>query len=78
MLSYLYKLATEFEREHGQRPNLLYISPQHFQSLRHDLASIPGLGELVRFLGMEVVIDPAVGHPHLSYSQGLWQTAIAV
>lgn len=78
MLSYLYKLATEFEREHGHRPNLLYISPQHFQSLRHDLADIPGLGELVRFLGMEVVVDTEVGHPHLSYSQGLWRTAIAV
>ena len=78
MLSFLYRLATEFEREHGYRPNLLYISPQHFQSLRHDLASIQGLGELVRFLGMEIVIEPDAGHPQVSYSRVMWHEAIAV
>jgi hypothetical protein len=78
MLSFLYKLATDFEREHGHRPNLLYISPQHFQSLRYDLASIKGLGELVRFLGMEIVLEPEASHPHLSYSRAMWHEAIAV
>lgn len=78
MLSYLYKLAMEFEREHGHRPNLLYISPLHFQCLRHDLAGIPGLGELVQFLGMELVIESDACHPHLSYSHGIWRAAIAV
>lgn len=78
MLSFLCRLATEFEREHGYRPNLLYISPHHFQSLRHDLANIQGLGELVRFLGMEIVIESEASHPHLSYSRGMWREAIAV
>jgi hypothetical protein len=78
MLSFLYRLATDFEREHGYRPNLLYISPHHFQSLRHDLASIQGLGELVRFLGMEIVIEPEACHPHLCFSRGMWDEAIAV
>ncbi|MEJ2361454.1 MAG: hypothetical protein P8Z75_08510 [Gammaproteobacteria bacterium] len=78
MLSYLVKLASEFERKHGQRPNLLYINQAHFQRLRQDLAGIPGLGELVKFLGMEVVIAPESNHPHLSYSHVEWQTAIAV
>ena len=78
MLSFLYRLATDYEREHGHRPNLLYISPLHYQSLRHDLASIQGLGELVRFLGMEIVIEPEVSHPHVSYSRAEWHEAIAV
>jgi hypothetical protein len=78
MLSFLYKLATDFEREHGHRPNLLYISPLHFQFLRHDLASIQELGELVRFLGMEIVIEPEACHPHLSFTRGMWHEAIAV
>jgi len=69
MLSYLYRLAMQFESEHGCRPNLLYISPQHFRCLCADLAGIPGLGELVRFLGMEVVVTADIGHPHLSYFQ---------
>ena len=78
MLSFLYRLATDFEREHGYRPNLLYISPLHYQSLRHDLASIQGLGELVRFLGMEIVIEPEVSHPHVCFSHAEWNEAIAV
>jgi len=78
MLSFLYRLATEFEREHGYRPNLLHISPRHFQSLRHDLASISGLGELVQFLGMEIIIEPEINHPHLSFSHDEWRRAIAV
>ncbi|MBI1421835.1 MAG: hypothetical protein GC149_00125 [Gammaproteobacteria bacterium] len=78
MLSFLCRLATEYEREHGHRPNLLYISPQHFQSLRQDLANIHGLGQLVRFLGMEIVIAPDACHPHLSYSRAMWHEAIAV
>jgi hypothetical protein len=69
MLSYLYRLAMQFESEHGCRPNLLYISPRHFECLCTDLAGIPGLGELVRFLGMEVVVTSGIGHPHLSYFQ---------
>jgi len=69
MLSYLYRLAMQFESEHGCRPNLLYISPQHFRCLCADLAGIPGLGELVRFLGMEVVVTAGIGHPHLSRFQ---------
>lgn len=78
MLSYLVKLASDFEREHGQRPNILYLNHAHFHTLRQELAGIPGLGELVRFLGMEVVIESGVSHPHLSYSQAEWQAALAV
>jgi len=69
MLSYLYRLALQFESEHGYRPNLLYISPVHYRRLCEDLAGIPGLGEMVRFLGMEVVIVADIGHPCLSFNQ---------
>ena len=78
MLSYLYRLAINFEHEHGIRPNLLYLNSHHFQSLRRDLAAIQGLGELVRFLGMEVIVEPEVNHPHVCLSQAEWQTSIAV
>lgn len=78
MLSFLYRLATDFEREHGYRPNLLYINPLHFQYLRLELATIKGLGELVRFLGMEIVIVPEACHPHLSYCRAIWHRAVAV
>lgn len=67
MLSYLYRQANGFLTEHGYRPNVLYMNRHHFSQLRTDLANIQGLGELVHFLGMEIVIDAEVPHPHVSY-----------
>ncbi len=78
MLSYLYRLANGFEGEHGYRPNVLYLNRHHFSQLRTDLANIHGLGELVHFLGMEIVIDSEVTHPRVSYSLVDWEQAIAV
>lgn len=78
MLSYLYRLAVRFESEHGYRANLLYLNPQHFNQLQRDLAAISGLGELVRFLGMEIVIEAGVSHPRVAYSLVDWQQAASV
>lgn len=78
MLSYLYRLANGFESDHGYRPNVLYLNRHHFSQLRTDLAAIHGLGELVQFLGMEIVIDSEVTHPRVSYSLVDWDQAIAV
>ncbi len=69
MLSYLYRLANGFQQEHGFRPNVLYLNRLHFSRLKNDLANIHGLGELIQFLGMEIVIDNDVPHPHVAYSQ---------
>ena len=77
MLSYLYQLANGYEGEHGFRPNVLYLNQQHFSQLQSDLANINGLGELVQFLGMEIVIDE-VNHPHVAYSQFAWKDNIAL
>jgi hypothetical protein len=77
MISFLYRLTSRFEREHGYRPNLIYLNPEHFAALRGDLAEIRGLGELVRFLGMEMIVDPEVRHPRLAWSAGAWPMAVA-
>ncbi len=34
MLSYIFRLAMNFEHEHGLRPNLLYINPAHMAQLK--------------------------------------------
>ncbi len=78
MLSHLYKLATRFEAEYGYRANLLYLNPTHFKQLQQDLEAIKDLGELVRFLGMEIVVETEIGHPHLAYSLVDGQQAAAV
>ena len=77
MISFLYQLATQFERANGYRPNLVYLHPSHFEVLRRDLAAIRGLGELVRFLGMEIVIDGEICHPHVGWSAIEWPATAA-
>lgn len=78
MLSYLYQLATQFEDEHGYRANLIYLNPTHFKKLQTDLAAIEGLGELVRFLGMEIIVETGISHPHVAYSMIDWRNAATV
>ena len=78
MLSYLYRLATRFEHEHGYRANLVYLNPTHFKQLQTDLAAIQGLGEMVRFLGMEVIVEEEITHPHVAYSMVGWRNAASV
>jgi hypothetical protein len=78
MLSYLYRLATRFENAHGYRANLLYLNTSHYAQLKSELAAIKGLGEMVQFLGMEIVVEGGVTHPHVAYTILETQNAAAV
>jgi len=78
MLSFIYRLARQYEREHGHPPNLLHLHPAHFAMLQTALAEIPDLGALRRFLGMEIVIDGDLVHPRVSWSAVDWRRAVAV
>lgn len=68
MLSFLYRLATQYEQQHGFRPNVLYINPSHFQCLKQALAEIHGLAELTQLLGMEVILTTDACQPHVAWS----------
>jgi hypothetical protein len=78
MLSFLYHMANAFEREHGFRPNLLYLNPNHFQQLKSELSGIKDLDALTQLLGMELVVDSELTQPHVACSSIDWQGAIAV
>ncbi len=78
MLSFLIQIANEFENEHGYRPNVLYINPQHFKSLQGALSEIRGLDALTRFLGMEIVLSNESSQPHLAWSPVEWKHAVVV
>jgi len=78
MISFLYQLASKFEIEHGFRPNILYLNPKHYSQLRHDLAQIKNLDDLVTFLGMEVVLAGEMSHPHVAYSVVDWENSKVV
>lgn len=78
MLSFIYRLANEFEQEHGFRPNVLYMNRGHFSQLQQELADIPNLGVLSQLLGMEIVLDDELVHPHACWSTIDWRHAVAV
>lgn len=67
MLSFIYRLARDFEKEHGIHPNLLYLSPTHLQFLREQLER-DELDDIVRLLGMEIMITSEVIHPHVVWT----------
>lgn len=69
MLSHILRLTTEFEREHGLRPNLLYLSPDQVQRLQADFDPRFDLRAIMRMLRMEVLIDRTIVHPHVAWVQ---------
>jgi hypothetical protein len=77
MLSFIYRIATEFEREHGFRPCLLYINPDHYAQLRDELAAVVQLESLRGLLGMDIVIDNTLAHPHVAWATVNWRQPIA-
>ena len=58
MLSYLYRLATAFERTHGHRPNLVYLNRSRYRMLQQNLAGLNNEEEIARHLKMDIIISP--------------------
>ena len=78
MLSFIYRIAHEFEHKHGYHPNLLYLNKTHYAHLCAELAEIKGLDNISQLLGMEIVLDTETLHPHVYWSEINWRRAVAV
>lgn len=77
MLSFLFKLANDFEHSHGHQPNILYINQHHFDILRKQLTEIEGLDKLSKFLGMDIVFSNEATNPHVGWRAIEWKKASA-
>jgi len=66
MLSYLYRLAADYQRTHGCRPNLVYLNRQHYRMLCENLGGMHNEEQIARFLGMHVCICPDLTHPDVA------------
>jgi hypothetical protein len=64
MISFIYRIVFEFEREHGFLPNLLYLGDDHAEHLRHELS---GLTDIPRFLGMNVALVCDCPQPRVAW-----------
>lgn len=52
MLSFIYRLAMDFERVHGAKPNMLYLNHFHFERVRGEFADPHDVDLMMRVLGM--------------------------
>ena len=72
MLSFIYRLVRDFEQEHGIHPNLLYLNSTHLRFLREQLDE-QQLDNIVKLLGMEIMVTNEVIHPHVVWTHLPWQ-----
>ena len=66
MLSYIYRIASEFHKEHGYPPNTLFLNKRHLARLKIELAGVK-MEKIVEFLGMEIRVEQESGHPHVGW-----------
>lgn len=69
MLSFIYRMYREYEREHKHPPNALYINDDHLERLRGEFANPGDLNAIQSLLGMEIVLRRDAVHPHVGWLQ---------
>jgi len=75
MLSYIYSVAKEFEREHGFSPNLLYMNYAHLECLKLQLDDPNDFNSILVFLGMELILQQEAVHPSVAWARSPWKQA---
>jgi len=69
MLSFIYNLVNQFESAHGMRPNLLYLNKMHLQHLQDGFSDDYDLSRIIDFIGLEIIIDEGIMHPHVAWTR---------
>lgn len=77
MLSFIYTIASEFEREYGFSPNLMYMNYTHLVCLKQQLDDPTDLESVVKLLGMEIILHQDVVHPAVSWADMPWKQAMS-
>ena len=69
MLGFIVRLVSSFEKEHGFRPNLLYINRTHSEHLKDAFDEQFSFSQIVEMLEMEIIIQPEATHPYVAWTQ---------
>ncbi|HGX92033.1 MAG TPA: hypothetical protein ENK35_01815 [Candidatus Tenderia sp.] len=75
MLSYVLRLAFEFQRTHSYWPNKLYLNAEHFSQWQQEFTEPEAFDEIARRLSLEIVISVDALHPHVAWLPGYHQIA---
>jgi hypothetical protein len=63
MVSYINRLAFDFERNHGCRPNILYLNPEQLTQLRSEFDGCMDIKAIAELLAMEIMVNRDTLHP---------------
>lgn len=66
MLSFIYRLAMDFQRTHGEKPNMLYLNRFHFEHLRTGFEDPEDVETMMLTLGMTIMITEDAINPRLA------------
>ena len=69
MLGFIVRLISSFEKEHGFRPNLLYINHAHSQHLKDAFDDTFSFNQIAQMLEMEIIVEQEATHPYVAWSQ---------
>jgi len=69
MLSFIHRLARDFELEHGIHPNLLYLNRFHAEHLKAAFDADYSMSQILDLLGMELIIENDITQPHVAWTQ---------
>lgn len=69
MLGFIVQLISSFEKEHGFRPNLLYINQPHSQHLKECFDETFSFRQISELLQMEILVEPEAIHPRVAWTQ---------
>ena len=67
MLSYILRLAFDFERQHGYWPNMLYLNTDQYRHWQQEFSESADFDEISRRLSMDIVISVDALHPHVAW-----------
>lgn len=69
MLGFIIRLVSNYEKEHGFRPNLLYINKVHCQHLKDAFDEKFSFSHIAEMLQMEIIVEPDATHPSVAWTQ---------
>ena len=76
MLSYIYNVSRQFEKEHGYSPNTLYMNYAHLECLKQQLDNPNDFEAVTSLLGMELMISQDSVHPSVAWFVEPWKQAV--
>ncbi len=66
MLSFVVTLISQYERQHGVRPNLLYMNEAHYLYLREELPGVRDHDDVAAMVGTDIALSDEALSPFVS------------